>query len=120
MAEQNSNIKPEGNAAQAGMNLERSVSQIPKGTLSYALNAVVENFDSSGVSYQNEMGNELCIEFPEGYQLIGKHFIVEQSKHIFMLANPETGGSEIGYMDKNDCVYRKYINNDCLGFDINH
>lgn len=121
MAEQNnSNIKQENTTAQAGMNLERSVSQIPKGTLSYALNAIVENFDANGISYQNEPANELCLEFPQGYQLIGRYLILEQNKQIFMLANPGNGGSEIGYMDNNDCVYRKYINDPCLGFNINH
>lgn len=120
MAEKNSNIKQENNSANAGMNLEKSTAQIPKGTLSYALNAAVENFDANGVSYQNEPGNELCLEFPEGYQLIGSHLIVELSKNIFFLANPQSGGSEIGYMDNNDCVYRTYINNPCLEFDINH
>lgn len=119
MAEQ-SNIKQQNNAAQAGMNLERSVSQIPKGTLTYALNAVVENFDANGVSYQNEPQNELCVEFPQGYQLIGSHYIGEQKKHLFFLANPENGGSEIGYMENNDCVYKKYINDSCLGFSIHH
>lgn len=119
MAE-SSNIKQENNTATVGINLERSVSQIPKGSLSYALNAVVENFDANGVSYQNEPGNELCLEFPSGYLLNGKHFIPEQNKHIFFLANPEMEASEIGYMDNNDCVYRRYINDPCLGFDINH
>lgn len=119
MAEQDSNIKQENNAAQAGMNLERSVAQIPKGTLSYALNAVVENFDANGVSYQNEPQNELCLEFPTGYQLIGSHLIVEKAKNIFFLANPETEGSEIGYMDNNDCIYRQLINADCLDFSVN-
>lgn len=119
MAEEK-NITQDANAAQAGMNLERSVAQIPKGTLSYALNAVVENFDANGVSYQNEPQNELCLEFPTGYQLVGSHFIVEQSKHIFFLANPEDGGSQIGYMDNNDCIYRIYVNDPCLGFNINH
>lgn len=118
MAE-NPNIKQENNAAVAGMNLERSVSQISKGTLSYALNASVENFDANSVSYQNEPGNKLCLEFPQGYQIVGSHFIVEQSKHLFLLANPETGESEVGYMDNNDCIYRVYINADCLGFDVN-
>lgn len=119
MAE-NPNIKQENNTAQAGMNLERSVSQIPKGTLSYALNANVENFGANSISYQNEEGNELCLEFPEGYQFIGGRFIPELRKNIFMLANPEDEGSEIGYMDNADCVYRKYVNDPCLAFDINH
>lgn len=118
MAEQQSNIKIESNTAQGGMNLDQSVSQISKGKLTYALNAAIENYDGNSVNYQNEPGNELCLEFPEGYQLIGKHFINEQNKHIFFLANPVTGGSEIGYMQNNDCVYRKLINADCLNFNI--
>ena len=65
MAEaKDSNIKQEGNTAAAGMNLERSTSQIPKGSLSYALNATVEGFDKNNVSYQNELGSELYDPFP--------------------------------------------------------
>lgn len=119
MAEEQSNIKIESNTAQAGMNLDQSVSQISKGKLTYALNAVIENFDGNSVNYQNEPRNEFCSEFPEGFQLVGSHFINEQNKHIFFLANPLSGGSEIGYMQNNDCIYRKLINADCLNFDIN-
>jgi hypothetical protein len=114
------NIIQERNAAQTGLNLDRSVNQIPKGQLTYALNAAVENFDSNSVNYQNEPGNELCLNFPEDYHLIGTHFINEQSKHIFFLTNPNTGDSEIGYMDNNDCVYRKYIGGKCLNFNIDY
>ena len=88
MAENNqnaeqSNIKQEYDVAQAGMNLDQSVSQIPKGKLTYALNAALENFDANSVYYQNEPGNELYLEFPTDFHLIGSHFIIEQSKHIF-------------------------------------
>jgi hypothetical protein len=114
------NIIQERNAAQTGLNLDRTVNQIPKGQLSYALNAAVENFDSNSVNYQNEPGNELCLNFPEDYHLIGTHFINEQNKHIFFLTNPTTGDSEIGYMDNNDCVYRKYIGGTCLNFNIDY
>jgi hypothetical protein len=112
------NIKPEFNVATSGLNLDQSVNQIPKGSLTYALNASVENFDSNSVNYQNEPGNEHCLDFPAGYQLIGEHAIIEKNKHIFFLANPETGGSEIGYMDNNDCVYRTLVNAPCLNFNI--
>ena len=121
MAEQEEgNIRQEYNAANTGLNMDRSVTQIPKGQLTYALNAAVENFDSNSVNYQNEPGNEFCLEFPEGYVLIGEHFIPEKSKHVFFLTNPETGGSEIGYMDNNDCIYRTYVSAPCLNFNINH
>ncbi len=116
--EKQSNIKQESNSAVAGLNLDNTVNQIAKGKLTYALNATVENFDSSSVNYQNEPGNELCLQFPTGYQLIGSHFINEKNKHIFFITNPDTGDSEVGYMDNNDCVYRTYINAQCLGFDI--
>ena len=127
-----SNIRQEYNLGRVGLDMDSSVNQIQKGKLSYALNAALENFDSSSVNYQNEPSNEFCLEFPEGYQLIGTHFIQEKNKHIFFLANPETGGSEIGYMDNNDCVYRTLCtpvpdteltvcaNSPCLNFDINY
>lgn len=127
-----SNIKQEFNLARVGLDMDSSVNQIQKGKLSYALNAALENFDGNSVSYQNEPGNEFCLEFPEGFQLIGTHFIQEKDKHIFFLANPETGGSEIGYMDNNNCIYHTLCtpipdteltvcaNSPCLNFDINY
>jgi hypothetical protein len=124
MAEEQSqaqgNIRNEYNVARVGLNMDSSVNQVAKGMVTYALNAAVENFDSNSVNYQNEPANELCLNFPEGYHLIGTHFIQEKNKHIFFLANPETSSSEIGYMDNNDCVYNTYVNGPCLNFDINH
>jgi hypothetical protein len=127
-----SNIRQEFNLGRVGLDMDSSVNQVQKGKLSYALNAALENFDANSVSYQNEPSNEACLEFPEGFQLIGTHFIQEKNKHIFFLANPQTGGSEIGYMDNNDCVYRTLCtpipdtdltvcaNSECLNFDINY
>ena len=77
------NIRPEFNSANIGLNMDQTLNQIKPGTLTYALNAALENFDSSSVNYQNEQGNELCVTFPEGYILIGTHFINEQNKNIF-------------------------------------
>ena len=127
-----SNVRQEFNLGRVGLDMDSSVNQIQKGKLSYALNAALENFDSNSVNYQNEPANVFCLNFPEGYQLIGTHFIQEKSKHIFFLTNPETGGSEIGYMDNNDCVYHTLCtpipdteltvcaNSPCLNFDINY
>ena len=114
------NIRQEYNNATTGLNLDQTLNQIPKGKLTYALNAAVENFDSNSVNYQNEPGNELCVTFPSGFVLIGTHFIQERSKHVFFITNPETGASEIGYMDNNDCIYRTYISAPCLNFNIKH
>ena len=117
---QQNNININYNAAQTGLDMDHSLGQVPKGKLTYALNANVENFDSNTVNYQNEEGNELCLEFPEGYKVIGKHYIQEKAKHIFFLVNPETDDSEIGYMVNNDCVYHTLLNTSCLAFNINY
>ena len=106
--------------AATGLNMDQAISQVAKGSLTYALNAAVENFDSNSVYYQNEQGNEFCLSFPEGYQLIGEHSIYEKNKHIFFLANPVTGDSEIGYMDTNDCVYKTLVNGKCLNFNVDY
>ena len=118
--EETTNIRQENNIARSGMNSDMSIGQIPKGTLTYALNGAVENFDSNSVNYQNEPGNELCLNFPQSFHLIGEHFIPEQNKHVFFLTNPETGASQIGYMDNNDCVYHMYVEGACLNFNVNN
>ena len=118
--QQRGNININYNAAQTGIDMDKSLGQIAKGKLTYALNANVENFDSNSVNYQNEEGNEFCLEFPSGYTLIGKHYIQEKSKHIFFLVNSSTGDSQIGYMVNNDCVYNSLLTAECLNFDINY
>ena len=114
------NITNQYNLAVTGLNLDQTPNQIQKGSLTYALNATVENFDSNSVNYQNEQGNEFCLKFPEGFSLIGKHFIPEKNKHIFFITNPDTGESQIGYMDNNDCVYRILTSATCLNFNIQY
>jgi len=129
--ETTSNIRQEYNLGRIGLNLDSSVNQVDKGKLTYALNAALENFDDSSVNYQNEPGNVFCLNFPTNYHLIGEHFIAEKNKHIFFLTNPETGDSEIGYMDNNDCNYHTLCteypdlgitvcaSSPCLNFNIN-
>ena len=121
MAEQEqSNIRQEYNNATTGLNMDQTPNQIEKGKLTYALNASVENYDSSSVNYQNEPGNELCVTFPSGFVLIGSHYIQEKRKHIFFITNPETKQSQIGCMDNNDCIYRVIVNAPCLNFNVNY
>jgi hypothetical protein len=115
-----SNISLNANFANIGLNMDQTVNQIKPGTLTYALNAALENFDASSVNYQNEQGNEFCLQFPSGYSLIGTYFINEKNKHIFFITNPLTGASEIGYMDNNDCQYKTLVNSSCLNFNIDY
>lgn len=114
------NVRINPGAAQAGLNLDSSVSQVGKGKVTYALNAAVENFDDNSISYQNELGNELCLTLPTGYRLIGEYYISEKEKHIFFITNPISEQSEIGFMDNNDCQYQTLINAPCLNFNVKH
>ena len=41
------NVKPQFNAGQSGLNMDQTLAQIPKGKLTYALNAALENFISA-------------------------------------------------------------------------
>ena len=118
--EQQQPVNLEYNNATTGLNMDQTPNQIPKGKLTYALNAAVENFDSNSVNYQNEPGNELCVTFPSGFVLIGTHFIQERNKHIFFITNPETKASHIGCMENNDCLYKVIVNAPCLNFDVDH
>ena len=120
MAEKEQNIQQDFNSANAGMNMDQVPSQLKKGTVTYSLNGVIENFDANSFNYQNEEGNEICFNFEQGYSLIGKHFIPEKNKHIFFLANSLTGDSEIGYIENNDCVYHTLVNTACLNFSIEY
>lgn len=114
------NKKIEYNSGVAGLNMDNVPSQIDKGRLTYALNAAIENFNDNSVNYQNELGNELCLDFPENFVLIGHHYINEQSKHIFFITNPKSGDSQIGYMENNDCQYHILVDAPCLNFNVNH
>ena len=88
-------VNLEYGVARTGLDMDSSLSQVEKGKLTYALNAALENYDSNSINYQNELGNEFCLVYPDGYMLIGKYNISEQNKHIFWLANPNTHQSEI-------------------------
>ncbi len=121
MAEnEQSNIRLEQAIGRMGLDMDSSLNQIEQGKLSYALNAALENFDANSVNYQNDSANELCLNFPQDYHLIGEHFINEQNKHIFFLVNPTTGASEIGYMENNDCTYHTYVSGTCLNFNVDN
>lgn len=103
-----------------GLNLGSAIQQVKKGQLTYALNAVVENFDGQQVSYQTEPANSFCHAFPEGYEVIGHRAIAEIGKTVFFLHNPDSGDSEVGFGLHDSCLYQTYINARCLNFSLQH
>lgn len=73
------------------------------GQLSYAMNANLQSKDGFGITYTNEMSNQLCVTFPEGFRVIGVHTILERNEVIFALVNTSTGKSEIGKVTNFNC-----------------
>lgn len=115
------------NVSQAvvGLNLDSIVQQVPEGSLTFALNANVENFDGNQVTYQNDQANVECITFPEGYKVIQAKYIPQLNKVVYYLTNPDTGFSQIGYTDNNNCIYNILLDDsvagsDFLNFNINY
>ena len=112
------NIQQNISVATVGLNINSIPQQYKTGQLSWAVNAVLENFDNSGVSYGNEQATELCVVPPEGFHVIGRLNIIEDSLLVWWLANPTTGDSEIGTVS--NCAYTKLINATCLNHSIYH
>lgn len=107
--------------AYVGLNTDNILQQLQEGSLTFAKNAMVENFDGSQITYQNEQGNEFCTALATlrpGYAVIGEHNIVEQNKTILFLHNPTTNSSEIGARINSTCIYETIINAECLNFNI--
>ena len=53
LGEDKNNITSNANFGATGLNMDQTLNQIKPGTLTYALNAALENFDASSVNYQN-------------------------------------------------------------------
>src|SRR5688572_21093659 len=117
MAE-NSSLKVNVAQPMLGLNLDGTSQQVGQGEVTWAINAVVENFNGEMITYQNEPANILCTNLPDGFRVIGQRNIQEKGIIVFWLVNPDTGESEIGTVE--NCIYEKKINNTCLGFDINY
>lgn len=118
MAQQpvNTNI----NVAYLGLNLSSIPSQIKGAQYTYALNAVIEGFDGNTYTVQNEQGNTLCTNFPEGYRVIGIRNIYEKNIITLFLVKEDETNSQIGYVDTKTCLYTKVAESPCLGFKLSH
>lgn len=86
-----------------GMSIDQVFTQRTPAQLSYALNANIQSLDGHAVTYTNESSNQLCVQFPEGFRVIGTHVILERNEIIFALVNSTTGESEIGKVTNYNC-----------------
>lgn len=122
MAEETTTLNPK--QLLLGLNLDSTLSQIKPGQWTYSLNSVIEGFDGNSITIQNEQGNVFCFDFPSGYKVVGAGNIIQLGKTIFLLTNPVTGDSEVGFGMNDTCIYTTLISdvgNSCkFGFNINY
>ena len=106
-----------------GLNVD-SVSHQQQATYTtFALNGVLETTDGNSYTYQNEEGNEFCVDLPANYRVIGAHVLIPVNKTILFLSNPDTGDSIIGVAEGKSCVFNAliddtFLNSDKLGFSV--
>jgi len=100
-----------------GLDLDSSPSYVKEGSYTYALNAIISNFDGNQYLLQNNFGNALCLNLPTGYYING-NCIIDNDNKILFIVNPSKGFSGIGILNSN-CTYTPLIqDNTCLGFSI--
>lgn len=100
-----------------GLNKDNSNIDRPKGSYSFALNAVneTENGDFSVLS--NEESNKICASLPSKYIPLESLYISDNKTVIFSVKDDESS-SEIGVVDE-ECNYETLVNYD-LGFKLAH
>lgn len=106
------------NYSGVGLNTDSVESQVKKGQLSFALNAVVESFDGNMVTYQNEQSNKFALKFSNNLKPIGIYHITNIDRVVYFLTN--NTDHEIGYTDNEQPTYKTLIKADCLNFSLDY
>lgn len=92
-------IKKGQNVPVKGMNRDLHKSELSEEMYPYALNSNFEDASSKGFQHKNEPSNIKCSSFMRGYKVIGYKYHLNKDRIYFFLVNPDTGCSEIGYID---------------------
>lgn len=81
------------------MKRDLHINQLQETDYAFALNTNTEQETGEGLNLTNEPSNYLSVNFPEGYKVIGKRKYLQGNKTFYILTNPETKKSSIGYTD---------------------
>lgn len=87
-----------------GMKLSKPIFSLEPNELSLVVNGNIQSPNGDMFLVTNEQSNILCSKFKPNFRVIGILPINVQNRTIFFLVNPETGESEIGYIN-----YTKYV-----------
>lgn len=96
-----------------GLILDSTEKMQPQDSYRFALNAILETKENGHGAISNELGNDLCVELPEGYSIIG-HVIADADDIIIFVTNNTT--SIIGLYNPVKCTFTSVVESDCLGF----
>lgn len=97
MIKKSQNITPK-----KGMNRNSHPSEVTAQEYTFALNANIQEGHGDGdLILVNEPSNLKCTGFKEGYFVVKHKFDRVRNRTYFFLTNPETGCSEIGYINMN-------------------
>lgn len=125
MPDNQSNISNNVNYARIGLNTDNVEDQVQAGYVSDALNALIGSFDGKQITYQNEEGSIFCFNPPTDYKVIGVKNITQLNEVLYLLVNPLTGNSIVGYTINDQCTFNillddTFSGSDLLGFNIAH
>lgn len=125
MADNQSNISNNINYSRVGLNTDSVEDQVEPGYVTDALNALIGSFDGKQITYQNEEGSIFCFNPPTDYKVIGVKNITQLNEVLYVLVNPTTGNSIVGYTINNECIFNILLDDrisgsDLMGFDISH
>ena len=83
----------------------------------YLLNGDIKSNDG-GTNWfvQNQLGNKLCYEFPEGYELKGT-IRLNNNDHVLFFKTSDS--YEIGRLYVDECWYETWVNSPCLNLEYN-
>jgi len=100
----------------AGLKLNYDVhpSLLQDRDLTYLLNGDINNQEQGAWFVQNQLGNELCYEFPEGYELKGT---VKLNNYEHVLFFKTEDSYEIGILYTLECSYTTWVNDPCLNLE---
>ena len=81
----------------------------------YLLNGDITDYGNSNqtVLVQNTASNELCVQLPFNYQLVGE-LNLDKNNQVLFLKNELT--SAIYLLDKDTCAIKEIVTSNCLNF----
>ncbi len=88
-------------AIKKGMNRDTHLSQQQNVEYSFMYNGNTNNETGQGLNIQNEPSNYLGVVFPENYKVIGFKNDILSNKTYYLLTNPTTKKSSVGFVENN-------------------